>query len=276
MSLPAIPSAQSIVPGQLREYGEAVVAWANMTDDIAEVREATNKWAAITEYVRRTTREGLADAMASLRRLEARVGDLLGPPLSRQEAGSLRGTGGLPTEEDLPSIPNAQKSDFRQMSEHGDVVDRVIASSSDRNPPTRARVMDAIKDKKDVAANGTVDRTRDGARRRIENIKHLAAEGRTSVQIADIIGITVVHVNRLARREGITIHADRLTSCYSRRLNPEAVIENTIEALDGLTLALTYIEADIPALDATKRLQWLERLREPLAAINRLKKGLSG
>ena len=63
----------------------------------------------------------------------------------------------------------------------------------------------------------------------------------------------------------------------TRRINPTRIIEETVSTLEGLAMALDLIEADhYAALDAEKRLEWLEALRQPLSAINRMKKGLSG
>lgn len=61
----------------------------------------------------------------------------------------------------------------------------------------------------------------------------------------------------------------------TRRIDPSRIIEEAISTLEGLAMALALIEpADYTALDAEKRLEWLEALSQPLAAINRMKKGL--
>ena len=67
------------ITGVVLMYERQIVAWAESTDDLAAVRDAADRWGAITEYVRRTSREGVAEAEAALRRLEVRIGRLLGP-----------------------------------------------------------------------------------------------------------------------------------------------------------------------------------------------------
>lgn len=63
----------------------------------------------------------------------------------------------------------------------------------------------------------------------------------------------------------------------TRRIDPARVIEETISTLEGLAMGLALIEAsDYDALDAEQRLEWLNALRQPLSAITRMKKGLSG
>lgn len=62
----------------------------------------------------------------------------------------------------------------------------------------------------------------------------------------------------------------------TRRLDPARIIEETINSLEGLAIGLSLLEtADYAALDASKRLEWLEALNQSLSAITRLKRGLS-
>lgn len=58
-----------------------------------------------------------------------------------------------------------------------------------------------------------------------------------------------------------------------RHIDVERIIEETVLMLSGLAIGLNQIE-DYSSLDTEKRLQWLEALREPLSAINRMVKGL--
>jgi N6-adenosine-specific RNA methylase IME4 len=137
MSLPVLPSAQQMTPALVRDYSAQVVAWAEQSDDIAQVRDMSNKWAAITEYVRRTSRDGIVEAEAALRRLEVRVGVLEG------QAQLGRPRGNVPREEHL--LSRKERSYFRSMAEHSDVVEEVIAQSTDDDPPSRRKVLKAIK-----------------------------------------------------------------------------------------------------------------------------------
>lgn len=86
-----------------------------------------------------------------MRKLEERVGELI---RAEREAGRLTTKGGdpeskvgIPTLEAV-GISKQDAADFVAMAEHADVVEDVIANSDDANPPTRNKVMTAIKSKK--------------------------------------------------------------------------------------------------------------------------------
>lgn len=139
MTLPALPTPNSITPAEVDGYAEAVERFAADCDDIHEVREARNKWAAITEYIRRTSRDGVARAEAAERRLEQRIGALLGPPTPGRTPGGMS---------EGSDISRDDRMEFRQMAEHADIVDAVIAASTDASPPTRNKIRTAIRDHK--------------------------------------------------------------------------------------------------------------------------------
>jgi len=60
----------------------------------------------------------------------------------------------------------------------------------------------------------------------------------------------------------------------SPHIDATRIVEETISTLEGLAMGLALID-DVPSLDTAKRLEWLNALRQPLAAINRFKKELS-
>lgn len=63
----------------------------------------------------------------------------------------------------------------------------------------------------------------------------------------------------------------------TRHIDPARIIEEAVATLEGLAMALALIEkADYEALDAEKRLEWIQALDQPLSAINRMRKGLRG
>jgi hypothetical protein len=136
-TLPAIPAASSLTPATIAEHGATLIAWADGVDDLAAVRDVSSKWAAITEYVRRTSREGVAEAETVLRKLEQRIGVLLGP--------AIVGAHHSVTTEGA-DIDKDARSEFRLMAEHPDIVDAVIAESDDASPPSRRKVIGAIRD----------------------------------------------------------------------------------------------------------------------------------
>lgn len=61
----------------------------------------------------------------------------------------------------------------------------------------------------------------------------------------------------------------------SRHIDAERIVNESIAMLEGIASGLALIE-DVPSLDAEKRLEWLNALRQPLSAITRFTKELRG
>lgn len=113
----------------------AIEAWAEQCESVPELRDAGNKLAAIDEYLTRTSTEGRSRVAAAMRRIEVRIGDLLGPAVN--PAGK-----SIPHEE---SIPPNRRHEFRQMAAHPEIVEDEIARSTDEAPASRRKVIGAIK-----------------------------------------------------------------------------------------------------------------------------------
>lgn len=134
-----LPSPQTITPAQVASYGAQVEAAARQTDDVNEVVDLTARWSAIAEYVRRTSTEGIAQAEATKRRLEIRIGELA-PPRPPGNP-NLTGVGRI----DEPLSHN-RMSEARKMAANPTIVAEVIDRSTDVDPPTKAKVLAAIRD----------------------------------------------------------------------------------------------------------------------------------
>lgn len=115
----------------VRSVCSTVVLWAESTDDVVAIADNSAKLAAIATYVAQTNRDGLAEIEAARRRLEMRIGELS----PRHQ--------GQPTCSDPEQVPRWDRSRFRQMFENADVVEEIIAESTDDQPPTRNRVIEA-------------------------------------------------------------------------------------------------------------------------------------
>jgi hypothetical protein len=112
---------------------DRVERWVADVDDVATLNDTDAKMAAIAAYISSTRTTGLARVEAVRRRLEVRIGELT-PARNRwsePEPGS-------------DSLDQQTRSKFRAMAEHRDVVDAVVARSTDARPATRTRVLDAI------------------------------------------------------------------------------------------------------------------------------------
>lgn len=141
-----------------------VEAWAEQCASIPELRDAGNKLAAIDQYLAKTSSEGRERVAATLRRLEVRIGKLLGPAVVGAHSSANEGA---------ELTPN-QRSEFRAMAEHEEVVEQVIAGSSNEALASRAKVTSAIKPK--AARRGPiVDDAADLARRLRKDLRLVEA-----------------------------------------------------------------------------------------------------
>jgi hypothetical protein len=118
---------------------DSIERWAAECDSVPQLRDAGHKLAAIDEYLSRTTTEARARVAVAMRHLEARIGDLLGPA---EHGGDRRESKSTVTD-----LSKDQRSDFRLMAKHPDIVEEVIANSTDEEPASRRKVIEAIKTK---------------------------------------------------------------------------------------------------------------------------------
>lgn len=125
-----------------------IEAWAAECEDVAQLREASNRLAAIDQYLERTRTEGRNRVAAALRRLEVRIGEVLGP-----SPGHGPGRGNIQHDE---SLSPQQRSEFRRMAQHADAVEDVIERSDDEDPASRRKVMDEIGARR-TESNGDVE-----------------------------------------------------------------------------------------------------------------------
>lgn len=154
-NLPAIPEPATTPVPALLDACEAVVAWADSCDDIGLVREVHDRMAAIAEYLAR--QDHARAAQTAMRRIEVRIGELLGPG-----AGPGRPPGNSPHAANS-GLPNNRASEFRKMAAHPEVVEEVIADSTEQAPPSRSKVLDAIKQLEQVAKEAKAERDADKA-----------------------------------------------------------------------------------------------------------------
>jgi hypothetical protein len=137
MITPAVVANEPTSLAAVHDQCAAIEAWAEACESVPELRDASNKLAAIDTYLERTSIEGRARTAAAMRRLEVRIGQLLGPAEKGRPS-----NGNVPREQRLPGN---RRHDFRQMAEHEDVVEEVIADSTDENPASRRKVTEAIR-----------------------------------------------------------------------------------------------------------------------------------
>ena len=135
--IPAIIETTSAVV--LADQCSALELWADGCESIPELRDANNRLAAIEEYLNRTSTEGRARVAEAQRHLEVRIGELLGPA----ERGGDRKSDQFTRE--VIDLSANERSQFRAMAEHPNIVEDVIAESTNDAPASRRKVINAIR-----------------------------------------------------------------------------------------------------------------------------------
>lgn len=143
------------------------------------------------------------------------------------------------------------------------------------SPDEFENVIDAAKDEGDLSranvvrkAKGTI---RQGGNRdqRADLIADLAAQGYSSRQMPEHVGITEKVVRDIARAYGIDIPADKVVG-NTRRINSMHVAEQTVTALEGLVIGVELINYD--QIDPARASQWADSLTHSLKALTRFRK----
>lgn len=154
------------------------------------------------------------------------------------------------------------------MAEHPEVVEQVIAESTDEKPASRRSVMQRLAD---AAKEHPVTPPRNLPRpERVEQITALASKGNTSHQIAKQIGVDAHYVRRLSREEGIALADDVLGK--TRLHDSTRILDETVTTLEAVAMSLTVVEIDQLDLDQVER--WVASLTDSLRSLNRFTKQL--
>lgn len=244
----------------------AIEAWAEECDSIPELKDAANKLAAIDEYLDLTTTEGRGRVAAAMRRLEVRIGRLLGPPPPPQETGARKGSSA-----DEPSglTPN-QRSDFRKLAENEDVVEGVIAESTDQQPASRNKVKAAIREQQEPKEPNGHLKMSDA---RWLRVKNLAAQGATSRQLADEYEVGLSHFRKAAERRGITFPADEVVGT-TRRIDPARVVAAIVHDVASTADSIGTVPIAWAALDPDQVAGWVSSLSESITTLTKFKNQL--
>lgn len=139
---PGEPISLARITSQCR----SIEVWAEHCDSIPDITDARNKLAAIEQYVASTSKDGRALIAAAQRRLEIRVGILLGPAKAGNPTGANQHGGTSSASEVPPSVDLSanERSQFRKMADHPEIVEAVIDESDDETPASRRRTLDEI------------------------------------------------------------------------------------------------------------------------------------
>lgn len=136
----AIPQPSQLV--DVLNLCQSIEAQLAEVNDVAMLKDAAAKLRAIDEYVALTSSEGRSAIAITVRRIEVRVGEVLGAAVE-----------GRPSTEssvatEVSVLTKDERHDFRQMAAHPDIVEAEIAKSTDEKPVSRRQILHAIQAKK--------------------------------------------------------------------------------------------------------------------------------
>jgi hypothetical protein len=133
----AIPQPSQLV--DVVNLCQSIEAQLPYVDDVGQLKEASAKMRAIDQYVALTSTEGRQAIAATVRRIEARAGEVAGETSQ-----------GSRTDLELSvvtaSLTKHELHDFRLMAAHPDIVEQEIAKGTDERPTSRRQVLTAIKE----------------------------------------------------------------------------------------------------------------------------------
>lgn len=129
-----VPDPQSLRPQELIDQCSAIEIWAAECDFVLALRKISSVLAAYDEYLAHTSTKGRARVAAARRRLEMRIGELLGAAVVGSHSSATQGA----------ALSADERRDFRQMAAHLEVVEKVIAESDDEHPASRRAVLRAV------------------------------------------------------------------------------------------------------------------------------------
>jgi hypothetical protein len=109
------------------------------------------------------------------------------------------------------------------------------------------------------------DRSRAAVAKRRKDIRDMAERGYTTRQIASALGISEQGCSEIAKKEGITIHADR-TVGRSARHKATRIVERMVMDAENLTADVKLIE--FGDLDASQLSTWIDSLKKSRQALD--------
>jgi hypothetical protein len=137
-ALPSIPAPSAISVEQVTALAAAIEVWAETVDDVDALEAARAQVAAIETYLRRRHDAAAAEIARANRKLEVRVGQLLG---EARNGGDRRSTDFSSLDSELKSVPKDDRYRLRQIAAHAD--EPAVAEAIERGA-SRAEVLRTI------------------------------------------------------------------------------------------------------------------------------------
>jgi len=269
------PPSTAVAAERVFEVCDEVEAWA-ASEGVAidALCDTKAKLSAVDAYLAQRDQPGRARVAATLRFLERRIGEELGEATRNHD----RRAGAKSSATDIGLSKNDRR-EFREMAAHPEVVEHVVAESSDQSPASRRKVLAAIKEAKSVDPMGEVpavgrDQSRHAVDARVAQSREMAARGATSRQIAKAIGIRPDSMADFRKRHGIEVPADAVVG-RTRILDSSRVVRAMVENASGIGVGSLLDTVDWSAIDLDEARSWVPALNESIAALmslrNRLK-----
>jgi hypothetical protein len=251
------------------------------TTDLPTIVEARARAKAIECYVAQKDlgRDAALAAAEIVRRAERRIGELI---REGQAAGEIRRRGqreDRAASHDLPAPTDFASEGELKATDTGiyamtdgvsaeDFEEAVEEAKAERNL-ARANV---IRKARAVGARRASEEERQPRAVRLRQIRELAGSGYSSPQIASRLGVSVEHVRRLAAEGDIALVADEAIG-RARAIDPNRVVQQTVETLEALVSALGLVEHQ--RLDQDRVADWATSLRRSLRSLQRFTKELT-
>lgn len=176
-----------------------------------------------------------------------------------------------PTDYATPDELSGNQAGIYHMTDgvEDDAFEAGLADAKAERNLSRANVVRRVRRHAETGSGPTVDLNSPGGRR--TRIRELAAQGYSSRQIADQIGMLAETVRRVARDMSVEISADKAIG-KSRRPDSNRIVEETVYALDGLRMGLELV--DFGELDRSQIAHWSSSLKTSIRSLNRFLKEL--
>ncbi len=144
--------------------------------------------------------------------------------------------------------------------------DADLIRAVDSGETTVSKAARQVREKSKSEASPTEAKVPSGRQQRADLIADLAAQGYSSRQMPEQVGVAEESVRQIARDFGIEIPADKAVG-RTRRINSTQVVENTATALEGLITGIEQV--DFAAVDPEVARQWVASFNESLRALKK-------
>lgn len=259
--LPALPRAGTAITLPDVEQVEAQVAQSIATiDDLETLEEWQARAAALAQYLKGKELHG--PMLGAQRRVEARIGQLLGSPKCGPKQSSL-------ASED--SVPRMDRHRFRILARGLE-----LGLSADDWRQSRRDLIALIQEKYPVARrqpevvvqkDGIVKKARG---ERAKEIARLAADGHRAAQIAERINLDEERVRKIAKDEGIAL--PDVAIGRTKKLDAKRILEETITGVDAYVSGLSMLdEVELPALDRQQIADLMQGLSRSINGLRKLR-----